>query len=236
MLFAWVVDTQRQSVSAWSLVVCIAALWVAGSPSVLAQAPASCEPLLSTAEERYIQREFAEAEALVRACLAQPERLDAESVASYRLLALIALRQEDLRSAERAVQQLLAVVPDYGPDPVQDPPAYVDLVSVVKERFENAPPPAQADSIRAVPPIPREEVAEADPDIEIMRTDPDSPEDPIPTAERAPARERSGITRWLLIGGGVIAAGVAAVLLASGGSSSPPSGGTPLPPPPPFPD
>lgn len=234
MLFARIVAVQHRYAWAWGLVVCIVALWAVGTPA-LAQAPASCDPLLSTAEERYVQREFAEAEALVRACLAQAERADADAIASYRLLALIALRQDDLPSAERAVQQLLSVAPDYTSDPVQDPPAYVDLVTVVAERLPADPAPP-ADSLRAIPSAPQADIAEADPEIEIVRTDPDPPEDPIPTAERAPARERSGITRWLMIGGGVVAASVAAVLLASGGSSSPPSGGTPLPPPPPFPN
>ena len=214
----------------------IVALWVAGSTSVVAQAPAPCEPLLSAADERYVQREFAEAEALVRACLAQPERTDAEAIQSYRLLALIALQQADGTGAEQAVRQLLAVSPDYTPDPVQDPPAYVRLVTSVEERLREELTALPADSVRAVPPAPQVDVTGAEPEVEIVRTDPDPPEDPIPMAERAPRRERSGITRWLLIGGGVVAAGVAAVLLASGGSSPPPSGGTPLPPPPPFPN
>jgi len=204
-----------------------------GSPQAQAQAPSPCDPLLSTAEERYIQREFVEAEALVRACLAQTERTTAEAVQSYRLLALIALRQDNERGAEQAARQLLAALPGYTPDPVQDPPAYVNLITTVDEqlRAEGANPPA--DSIGVVPPV--SQAADAEPEIEIVRIDPDPPEDPIPTAERATRGEGSGITRWLLIGGGVIAAGVAAVLLASGGSSSPPSGGAPLPPPPPFP-
>ena len=214
----------------------IVALWVAGSTSVVAQAPAPCEPLLSAADERYVQREFAEAEALVRACLAQPERTDAEAVQSYRLLALIALRQTDATGAEEAVRQLLAVSPEYTPDPVQDPPAYVRLVTSVEERLREEPMTLPADSVRAVPPAPQADVTGAEPEIEIVRTDPDPPEDPVPTAERAPRRERGGITRWLLIGGGVVVAGVAAVLLTAGGSSPPPSGGAPLPPPPPFPN
>lgn len=212
----------------------IVVLWVAGSASVVAQAPAPCEPLLSAAEERYVQREFAEAEALVRACLAQGERTDAEAVQSYRLLALIALRQDDSLAAERAVRQLLAVSPEYTPDPVQDPPAYVRLVASVEERLREEPMALPADSVQAIPPAPSADGAE--PEVEIVRANPDPPEDPVPTAERAPRREGSGITRWLLIGGGVVAAGVAAVLLASGGgSSSPPGGDMPLPPPPAFP-
>lgn len=219
----------RRFVSLRGLLACIVLLGAAASPVALAQAPSSCEPLLSTAEERYIQRAFTEAEALARACLAQADRSDAEAVRSYRLLALIALRQEDLPGAERAVRNLLDISPDYTADPVQDPPAYVDLVTVVEGRMQAEPAVTPADSL-VVPPAPT-----AEPEVEIVRADPDEPEDPIPTAERPPANERTGLTRWLLIGGGVVAASLAAVLLTSGGSSSPPSGGTPLPPPPPFP-
>jgi hypothetical protein len=198
---------------------CFGALAVAGSPQARAQATATCEPILAAADERYIQREYDEAEALVRACLAQAGISTDEAIQAHRLLALIALRQDDLPGAELAITNLLAIAPDYAPDPVQDPPAYVDLVVVVEERLRTDP---------AAPP--------ADPPVDIVQADPDDADGPLPPVVQTPPRERRGITRWLLIGGGVVVAGLAAVLVATGGSSSPPSGGgTPLPPPPPFP-
>lgn len=205
-----------------------------GSPQAQAQVASSCEPLLSTAEERYIQREFEEAEALVQACLAQSERTTAEAVQSYRLLALIALRQDDRPAANQAARQLLAASPGYTADPVQDPPAYVSLITTVGDQLRADGAIPSADSIGVM--SPESQPVESEPEIEIVRTNPDDLEAPVPTAERPADRQRGGITRWLLIGGGVVAAGVAAVLLASGGgSSSPPAGGTPLPPPPAFP-
>ena len=197
---------------------------------VRAQATATCEPILAAADERYILREYDEAEALARACLAQARLDTGEAIQAYRLLALIALRQENLAEAETSVAQLLTISPDYAPDPVQDPPGYVDLIEVVKERIQTDSTFPPADSVR-VTPLP---VENANPPIDIVQTDSGDAEMPIVT--RVPPQERRGITRWLLIGGGVVVAGLAAVLLTTGGSSSPPAGGTPLPPPPSFPN
>lgn len=209
---------------------CCVALAVAGGMEVHAQATATCAPILAAADERYIQREFDEAEALARACLAQAQLSDEGAVQAYRLLALIALRQEDLSGAETAVAQLLIVAPGYAPDPVQDPPSYVELIAAVEDRIRTDSTFPPDDLVRAtLRPLER-----VDPSVEIVRTDPEDDAEPV-VAARPPERERRGVTRWLLIGGGVVVAGLAAILVTSGGSSSPPSGGTPLPPPPPFP-
>lgn len=206
-----------------------------GSPVAWAQDAPPCEALLASAEERYVQLEFAEAESLVRACLAQPTLQPAEAVASYRLLTLVFLRQDELPDAKGAVLRLLSTAPEYEPNPTKDPPDYVALVTSVKQILlaDRALPPP--DSSLAEPPPAEDEASEPAPDILIVQRDPEPPEDPTPTAERAPTRERSGFTKWLLIGGGVVAASVAAIVLTSGGSSATPPAGDPFPPPPAFP-
>jgi hypothetical protein len=197
----------------------VGAAW---SPLALAQAPSSCGPLLAEAEVHYVGLKFAEAEGLLRMCLAEPDLRDEEAVQAYRLLALVHLRQDELSEATGAVLRLLSVSLSYTADPVQDPPVYVALVSAVRDQLR----------IDGELPSPRTGVVE--PEIQIVRTTPEATEEATPRAERV-AAQANGLPRWLLIGGGVVAAGVAGVLLLSGGSSSSPPGGTPLPPPPSFP-
>lgn len=160
-------------------------------------------------------REFEEARSRARACLERQDLKDGAEVQAYRLLTLIALQLDQRNEAERVARQLLSASPAYVPDPVQDPPAYVELLTSVGATG-------------------LEEGASPETDVEIVRSDPESPDDLPPVAEQTSER-RSGFTRWLLVGGGVVAAGVAAVLLTSGGSSGASSGDAPLPPPPGFP-
>ncbi len=198
----------------------LVAVWaVSGGPAAQAQADASCERLLATAEERYVMREFEEARALAQTCLTRQDSADGSDVQAYRLLALVALRLGQRDEAERVARRLLSASPAYVPDPVQDPPAYVDLLTSVGATglAEEAAPEAEPET-----------------EVEIVRSSPEPGEPPPPVAE-PPAERRGGIARWLLVGGGVVAAGVAAVLLTSGGSSGAPAGDAPLPPPPAFP-
>jgi Tfp pilus assembly protein PilF len=53
-----------------------------------------------------------------------------------RLLALTQLKQGDLVAARAAVLEILAVAPEYRADPVQDVPAYVSLVNVVRQQVD----------------------------------------------------------------------------------------------------
>ncbi len=222
--------------SSWGwTVLCGLAVWM-GSPASFAQpTPSPCEPLLAAAEERYVQLEFAEAESLVRACLAQPTLEAGEAVQSYRLLTLIFLRQDDLPEAKGTVLRLLSVSSAYEPNPTKDPPDYVALVTSIKEILHGEQVTLPPDSSRAVPPVAEAAPTEPEPDIQIVRRNPPPSEEPTPTAERVPTTKRTGLTKWLLIGGGVVAASLAAVVLASGGSSDPPPAGDPFPPPPAFP-
>lgn len=210
-------------------------LWSVGSPAVVAQADAQCESLLAAAEERYESLEFAEAEGLVRDCLDQPGLGDGEAVQAYRLLALLFLQQDNFPEAKQAVLRLLGVSFEYVPDPVQDPPTYVALVTSVKDQLRvERVATASPDSARALPPTEATE-PEAEPDIQIVRTTPDPPDETVPNLGRVPVPAKSGFSKWLLIGGGVVAASLTAVLLTSGGSSPTAPAGDPLPPPPSFP-
>jgi len=104
---------------------------VAGTPA-RGQAAQVCEQALSAAEEQYLDAEYNEALRLVSACLNQDDIPQQQAVSAYRLLALIHLKQDELEQARAAVVNLLGIDPTYTADPVNSPPAYVSLVSIVQ--------------------------------------------------------------------------------------------------------
>jgi hypothetical protein len=204
-------------------VLCSLAVWgMGGVPQAFGQALSTCEPLLAEAEERYTDREYTEAEDLLRACLAQSELAVDEALRAYRLLALVFLRQDDVSEAKQAVLRLLGVSFSYEADPVQDPPVYVALVTSVKDQLRiDRDPPADGTGVD-------------EPEVRVAQITPEPQEEAAPAEEQVSPQARNGFTRWLLIGGGVVVASVAGVLLTGGGSGDA-SGGTPLPLPPSFP-
>lgn len=105
--------------------------------SLWAQAEEVCPQALETAEKQYREAAHDEAIRLVTACLNQDEVPPEHAVAAYRLLALIHLKRDQLNEARSAVVNLLGVNPEYEADKVENPPAYVSLVSVVKQDLES---------------------------------------------------------------------------------------------------
>jgi hypothetical protein len=117
---------------AWTslaLALCLAA------PAPRAQT-AACPGALTDAEALYRAGRFGDVERRLDACLNGPE---AGPVAAYRLRALALLRQQRLADAQETVLALLAAYPDYEPDRVQDPPAYVSLVTLVSRQLAVGP-------------------------------------------------------------------------------------------------
>jgi hypothetical protein len=104
-----------------------------------AQAPGSdvCERALPAAEAQYRDAAYGEALRLVSACLDQSTASPDQSVAAYRLLALIHLKRDELEQARAAVVNLLGVEPTYEADPVTSPPAYVSLVAIVQRDLQS---------------------------------------------------------------------------------------------------
>lgn len=113
-----------------------ALLVVVGGARSEAQPSESCDSLLARAQEHYVDQQFAEATAAARSCLARSNRTLESAIASHRLLALVALRQDDLTKAKGAVIELLSVSFDYSPDPIFDPPTYASLVDVVRSQLQ----------------------------------------------------------------------------------------------------
>ena len=110
-----------------------------GARDLRAQAPGSdvCESALPAAEAQYRDAAYGEALRLVSACLDQSSASTEQSVAAYRLLALIHLKRDELDQARAAVVNLLGVEPTYEADPVTSPPAYVSLVAIVQRDLQS---------------------------------------------------------------------------------------------------
>jgi hypothetical protein len=121
-------------------------LFLSGGPSFLqaqdAGGPPSsdvCDRALDAADDQYREAAYGEALRLVSACLNQNDRSEAQSIRAYRQLALIHLKRDELDQARAAIVNLLGVDAGYQADPVSNPPAYVSLVTVVKENLQRTP-------------------------------------------------------------------------------------------------
>lgn len=94
----------------------------------------NCEQRLNQAEQRYNTGLFDEAEKLIEDCL-QTGNMDREQkLRAYRLLGLTYIAKDFEKEARDAVTKLLEMVPNYKPDPVQDPPPFRTLVEEVREQ------------------------------------------------------------------------------------------------------
>ena len=111
-------------------------LLVFGVALAPAQTSLVCEQALSAANEQYLDAEYNEALRLVSACLNQTDIPQEQAVSAYRLLALIHLKRDALDEARAAVVNLLGIDPTYTADPVNSPPAYVSLVSIVQRDLQ----------------------------------------------------------------------------------------------------
>jgi hypothetical protein len=101
-----------------------------------AQESSLCASALQAAAEQYRDGAFDETVRLASACLNQSPVAPGDARTAYRLLALAYLKQDDLPSARKAAVNILGVDPDYAPDPVDDPPDYVSLITVVRQDLQ----------------------------------------------------------------------------------------------------
>ena len=210
--------------------------WLLAALPVAAQDDMACEGAISQAESSYFEGRFDEAVQSLNRCLSEGAFTGQEEEKAYTLLGKVYFAKGLEDQAVVSLRKLMAIVPDYRPDPTREPPDFMALVEQVRRELALAAPPSEGVG------APPSEVAGAFPQEErispadslVMAPDPVvQPPEPEPTAERAPPKKRSGITKWLAIGGGALVAGVAAVLLSGGDSSTGGgNGGTSLPPPP----
>ena len=93
-----------------------------------------CQAALERAEDLYDAGDLDEVIKLLDEC--RPEQLPEarHRLRAYKLLALVQLKIGKAGEAEEAVSSLLDVRPKFEPDPVQDPPEFVELVHQLKSQ------------------------------------------------------------------------------------------------------
>lgn len=99
------------------------------------QTPSPCDTVLVRAETAFFDGAFGETIRLLTPCAA-PDAPRPPSTAMYRLLSMAFMNDGDAGGARRTISDLLIQHPAYEADPVQDPPAYVVLVSAIREQLQ----------------------------------------------------------------------------------------------------
>lgn len=104
-------------------------------PAFSEKATAACLETLETADRAYRRRRFSQAIDTLSQCLQNKAVAVKGKVSAYRLRTLVHLKQGEVDEARNVILQLLNLQPTYQADPVQDPPSYVSLVSIVKKQL-----------------------------------------------------------------------------------------------------
>ena len=201
-----------------------AALLLCVCAEVAAQPNEKCERERVIAENRYLEGFFDEAIALLAPCLERDDLPTEEAVQVYRLIGLAHMNKGDLEQARQTVSALLASVSTYEADPIQDPPSYVTMVTLVRQEIEAAAQPEEA----PVEPVAEPEVQPpaAQPEVRV-EPPPLRPEEQTPTSivSRRPEQQRRILRTpksWLLATGGAIVVATAVALAFGGGTDSSP--------------
>ncbi|MDX1547567.1 MAG: FlgD immunoglobulin-like domain containing protein [Rhodothermales bacterium] len=109
------------------------------APAGQALAQTACENELADAEQAYTFGRFDEAIRLLHRCLDARTATEKERRMAYRLIGLSYLGKDVLSEARESVRRLLELVPDYTPDPDQDPPPFVEMVQDVRREMRREP-------------------------------------------------------------------------------------------------
>jgi len=105
---------------------------VLGSHNSLFAQEIDCEKVLKDAEEKYTEGRFDETIALITVCLDNPNISPEQKQQAYRLMGLTYIAKDYLTEAKTAIESLLKLVPNYKPDPIYDPPPFINLVEEVQ--------------------------------------------------------------------------------------------------------
>lgn len=122
----------------WGVLGLLVGLLGLGVRPAAAQAERPCEDAFEAAEAAYLDADFEGAVRLLSPCLDRDDVPEERAVQAYRLLSLAHLRQDELSAARAAIVNILSLRPGYEADPVEDPPSYVSLVSIVRRDVQPA--------------------------------------------------------------------------------------------------
>jgi len=102
----------------------------------LGRAQDSCAVALREAEKKYALADFAAALGLASSCLNADQLRDPDAARLYQLLGRIYLAQNDSAQAALAIKGLLKRLPQYAPDPEQEPPLFIVFVNQIKREVQ----------------------------------------------------------------------------------------------------
>ncbi|NUM77163.1 hypothetical protein HUU40_22625 [candidate division KSB1 bacterium] len=175
------------------------------APAEMLQAQTDCAMELTEAEQKFYGASFDEAIAMAEHCLRQSGLPLSAQLRAHRLLAMAYQARGDMNQAKEAIRNLLQLASNYQPDPVQDPPRFVELVKQVRveEQSTIKEPPALQPSNSGEP--------------------------------EASKKKKGRAAKWLLLGGGAGVAVIVAAVLTSGGGTETTSPRQSLPAPPTLP-
>lgn len=124
----------------WGASLLVLAFWSASLLPALGQDSSSaCQTKLESASEAYLNQEYETAVRLASECADQSIASDEEAIRAYRLMSLAYFRRDALQEARSAVTQILSIDSTYTADPVEDPPSYSLLVSMVRDLLAENP-------------------------------------------------------------------------------------------------
>jgi hypothetical protein len=103
------------------------------SGSLLLAQDIEIEKTLNDADQKYTEGRFDEAIALLTVCLDTPGITPEQKQRAYRLMGLTYIAKDYLIEAKNSIAKLLQLVPNYQPDPIFDPPPFINLVKEVQE-------------------------------------------------------------------------------------------------------
>lgn len=149
------------------------------------------EERIDEGEELFYSGQFSKAESILRACLESDQLSSDQKMRVYRLLGLSSISRGFENQAREAIQSLLDIVPDYQPNPDQDPPQFIRMVEDVRQQQDIEP---------------------GQPPSEVSAQDQEQPPEELEQLIQEEQQQKSGRT-WYYVAGGVLAGVAAAVVI-----------------------
>ncbi|TFG99004.1 MAG: hypothetical protein E4H13_09305 [Calditrichales bacterium] len=90
------------------------------------------EKTIKDADQKYTEGRFDETIALLTVVVESAKVTSEQKQQAYRLMGLTYIAKDYLTEAKKSIENLLKLVPNYKPDPIYDPPPFINLVEQVQ--------------------------------------------------------------------------------------------------------